>query len=149
MRKLISAIALGLVAALWAGAAAPARAQEKTGTSVSDLPVAYAEFSIHNPTADPITYRVKWGNGDWKPTKILPGETYEHSYKLNAKGEFFPPSIQFDYILNDGRSTPKVYSLRPSRVVRGGFGPGGNTGTPKAYYFNVSADRRFLELYQK
>src|SRR5262245_33851028 len=112
VKKLIPAVALGL-AALLAGAAPVARgAQEKTGTSVSDLPVAYAMFSIHNPTADPISYRVKWGNGEWKPVKILPGETYEHSYKLNAKGEFFTPSIRFDHILNDGQATPKVYDLR-------------------------------------
>jgi hypothetical protein len=149
VKKLIPAVALGLAAALWAGTAPPAGAGEKTGTSVSDQAVAYAQFSIDNPTADPISYRVKWGNGEWKPVKILPGETYEHSYKLNARGEFFTPSIRFDYILNDGQATPKVYDLRPSRVVRGGFGPGGNTGTPKAYYFKVSADRRFLELHQK
>ena len=149
MRKLVSAAAFGVAATLMACAAPPALAQEKTGTSVSDLPVSYAMFSVHNPTKNPITYQVKWGSGAWDSTKILPGETYEHSYKLNAKGEFFPPSIRFDYILNDGKSTYKVYGPRPSQVVRGGFGPGGNTGTPKPYHFSLSADRRFLDLYAK
>ena len=149
MKKLIPAVALGLVAALWTGAAPPAQAQEKTGTSVSDEAVVYAMFSIHNPTADPISYSVKCGNGEWKPVKILSGKTFDHSYKLNAKVEFPGPSIRFDYKLNDGQATPKVYALRPSQVVRGGFGPKGNTGTPKAYYFEVSADGRFLELYLK
>jgi hypothetical protein len=149
MRRLISAIAFGLVATLWACAASPVQAQEKTGTSVSHMQVEYAKFSIHNPTGDAISYRVRWGNGEWKPTKILPGETYEHSYKLNAKGEFFPPTIRFDYILNDGKATPKIYSLRPSKVVRGGFGPGGNSGTPKPYHFGVTGNGRYLELYSK
>src|SRR5262249_38497138 len=86
VKKLIPAVALILAAALWARASPPARgAGEKIGTPVSDQPVTSAMFSIHNPTADPIYYQVKWGKGEWKEVKILPGETYEHSYKLNAK----------------------------------------------------------------
>lgn len=147
MKALIPAVVLGF--AVWAGAPPPAAADEKVGTSVSHEAVTSARFTIRNPTADAISYRVKWGDGKWKPVKIPPGKTYEHSYRLNEKGEFPGPSIRFDHVLNDGRATPKVYDLRPSRVVRGGFGPGGNTGSPKAYYFKVSADGRFLDLHQK
>lgn len=151
MKRLISTVALAFAAILWAGAAAPSRAGEKTGTSVSDQAVAYAAFSIENPTTHRIFYDVKWGNGAWKPTRILPGETYEHKYKLNAKGEFLGPHIRFDRVLNriDGAPWYKLYKLETNRVVRGGFGPGGNTGTPRPYHFDASADGRMLELYEK
>jgi len=152
MRKLIPTVALALAAALWAGAAPPVRgAGEKIGKSVSDQAVAYAMFAIRNPTKHSITYEVKWGKGAWKSVRIRPGESYEHSYKLSAKGEFPSPLIRFDRVLNriDGDPSYKNYELYTSRVVRGGFGPGGNTGTPKAYYFEVSANRRYLDLYGK
>jgi hypothetical protein len=150
MKKLIPAVALGLATFL-VGAAPPAQGAEKIGTSVSDQAVAYAMFSVHNPSTRTISYEVQWGKGAWKSIRILPGETYDHSYKLNAKGEFPGPSVRFDRIVNriDGQPWYKDYAIDTSRVVRGGFGPGGNTGTPKAYFFEVSADRRSLELYRK
>jgi len=147
MKKLIPILGPVLAVALWEGTAA--LAQERIGTSTSDEAVAYASFSIRNSTADPIPYRVKWGNGAWKPVKINPGETYTHSYRINAKGEFPSPSVRFDYKVNDGQVTPKVYGLYTSQVVRGGFGPGANSGTPKAYYFEFSASGRFLKLYEE
>jgi hypothetical protein len=148
MQKPGPTIAVLFAGALGVGTAAPA--QEKTGTSVSDQAVVYAMFEIHNPTAHAISYEVRWGNGAWKPVRIMRGESYEHSYKLNAKGEFFAPHIRFDRILNriDGSPSYKVYKLDTNRVVRGGFGPGGNTGTPRPYHFDVS-DRRMVELYEK
>lgn len=149
MKKPSPTIVVVFAAALGAGAAAPA--QEKIGTSVSDQAVAYATFTIHNPTTQAISYDVRWGNGPWQPFRVQRGETYKHWYKLNAKGEFFPPHVRFDRVLNriDGAPWYKQYKLDTSRVVKGGFGPGGNSGTPKPYHFEALADRRMLELYEK
>ena len=84
MKKLIP-VALVFAAALCAGAGAPAA--QKIGTSVSDQAVAYALFSIHNPTAQAISYEVRWRNGAWEMVRIWRGDTWEHWSKLDAKGQ--------------------------------------------------------------
>ena len=148
MKKPIPTLALGFIAVLSAGAVAPAAAQEKVGTSTSDESVNYAAFSIHNSTTGTLYYQVRWGEkGQWKETKILTGQTYEHRYRLNAKGEFFGPQIRFDRVVGDNKYTNEYYDLDTKQISKGGFGPPGRGGTPKAYVFKASADRRKVDLH--
>ncbi|HVK07553.1 MAG TPA: hypothetical protein VM597_02130 [Gemmataceae bacterium] len=147
MRKPIPTIALGFAIVLWTGAITPAAAQEKVGTSVSHESANYAAFSVTNSTTGTLYYQVRWGKGEWKETKILTGQTYEHRQRLNAKGEFQGPQIRFDRVVGDNKYTNEYYDLDTKQISKGGFGPPGRGGTPKPYVFKASADRRTVDLY--
>lgn len=102
---------------------------EDVGTSSAALSVApnplppppgnkrmHGEFVIHNPTNFEVGYSVRWGDGPWKPHKILPRHLRRHWHTLDAQGRAPRPRLQFDKIANDSQVTTKTYEMKFGRV---------------------------------
>ncbi|MCG9129298.1 trypsin-like peptidase domain-containing protein [Candidatus Poribacteria bacterium] len=68
-------------------------------------------FSITNNTTFTVSYNVKWSEeDDWDQTSVKRNHIMTHWYS----GKNVPtgyPKIQFDYIANDKKVTPKTYHL--------------------------------------
>lgn len=103
-------------------------------------------FSIENTTKVTLTYQVRWGEGEWKETKLEPGKVMTHW--LKAAGEDDVAKIRFDQSTQEGFQE-KVFTLDHNTVALGL----NVTPSPKLdatmYYFKYDKTGENLSLFAK
>ncbi len=104
-------------------------------------------FSITNNTTFTVNYYVKWSaGGKWKQTTVKRNQIMTHWYP----GKVVPtgyPKIQFDYIANDEKVTPKTYPLNTYfRQLGSGVQPD-YIKDAREYHFGYNSRTEILDLY--
>lgn len=99
----------------------------------------YAAVVISNPSPQTLHYEIKWGDEDWKSFDVDPYSKRTHYLAIEA-GEALPkPRVRFDCVTHDDDVTLFQYVLHSYRVT--------DVWDGKDYYFEYSADGRFLDLF--
>ncbi len=99
-------------------------------------------LSISNPLKTDLHYEIRWGDGDWQPFCVYGGYNYKHRHAVNDYGRVPAPSIRFDYIGGDGKTTYRTYRLDV-------YGIDCPTQHGKRYAFTVSKCGCYYDLKAK
>ena len=104
-------------------------------------------FSISNNTTFTVHYRIKWSRDHpWKETTVKSSHIMTHWYSAKHISQGFP-KISFDYIANDGKSTPRSYNLQTYiRHLGSGVKPD-HTKDAREYQFGYNSRTEILDLY--
>jgi hypothetical protein len=105
----------------------------------------FAILCLNNNTNRIINYKYKWGDGNWKTSRVRPAGRYLHSWKYKRQNQRKSPHfrIRFDSDLSSAKYWQK-YNLKrnasPEQSCRSG----------KNYVFKYDGkSKRYVELYKK
>lgn len=106
----------------------------------------YRSFSIENPTNVTLHYQVRWGDGEWKESKLEPGKVMTHWLKGDGPEEVV--KFRFDRSAQEGYQE-KVYTLDYRTVDLGLNVLPSPDYDAKVYYFKYDKGGQNLDLYAK
>jgi hypothetical protein len=105
----------------------------------------FAVLCLNNNTNRIINYKYKWGDGNWKTSRVRPAGRYWHSWKYKRPNQRKSPpfNISFDSDMSNGKYF-QTYKLgkfaSPEQSCRVG----------KKYVFKYDGkSKRYVELYKK
>lgn len=142
LKRLVTIIGLGAAALtlfLWIGTGKAEAQSDQIGYE--------GAFSIKNDTGITLYYYVRWGDdGVWKLKRLDSGQALRHRHTLDWKNQAPSPSVKFDRIGGDNRTSLQIQKMGFYKVVAPGFDPMNRNTKSKRYVFRFAANGRDLYL---